>query len=178
MKTLKLIVLTAVFAALLFMTGCDKFEDFSVNVPFTVVMTDSSYSTTITSSELYDLDDSSVYQEYKDKIENFEFMEAKYTVTYAEPSDLSGKMRLTMKKNGPDGDVLFVKDYDYAAADFGQSFTVVLTSDEISMFNSFLMASGTKIFYGEAYVYDLPDNTDKKKMTVKIHLLLKAEGEL
>ncbi|MBN2857998.1 MAG: hypothetical protein WC212_09165 [Candidatus Delongbacteria bacterium] len=178
MKTVKILVFAAAVSALFFMTGCDQFEDFSVNVPFTVAMTDSSYSTTITSSEVYDLDSSSVYQEYKDKIKDFKFLEAKYTVTYAEPADLSGKIRLTMKKNSSAGEVLFVKEYDYSQADFDQSFTVVMTQEEISLFNLFLASAGTKIFYGEAYVYDLPDNSDKKKMTVKIHLLLKAEGEL
>ncbi len=180
MKILKIIITFGVLASMFFMTGCDQFENFSVNVPLTITFNESTQNSTINRVESYDLDNNSVYNEYKDRIENFEFVEARYVVTEIDPADLTGDIVLTVRRDDEDGHVLFTAERTFdPETDLNTSYDFVLTAEEISFFNSYLMATGgSKVFWGEADITNIEGSSETKEVTVKVHLLLKAKGTL
>jgi|GEM_PF-1807527 len=182
MKMKKIMFLLTALFSILFMAGCDALEDFTVNVPFTVAFTDSTNSTETFDSETYDLADNSVYQEYEEKIEDFEFLEARYNVKETIPDTLVGTMKFTIKKNDSAGEVLLYQEFPGVTVYPGATDMLVLTQAQIQMFNAYLLNmyanAGTTKFYGEAVVSGLADNDSLKAIVVDLHLLLKAKGNL
>lgn len=182
MKTVKIIVSVFALFSVMILAGCDALDDFSVNVPFTVSFSDSTNSTETFDSEVYDLADNSMYQEYMEKIEDFEFLEARYFVTGTVPDTLTGTMKFTVKQNNADGLTLFYQEYAGVKVYKEKSGIFELTADQIKTFNDYLkamyMSSGSTVFYGEASVSGLEDNGDEKKIDVDLHLILKAKGTL
>jgi len=176
-----LFLLTAMFS-ILFMAGCDALEDFTVNVPFTVAFTDSTNSTETFDNETYDLADNSVYQEYQEKIEDFEFLEARYNVKETLPDTLTGTMTFTVNKNDSLGEEIFSQVFPNVKVYKDATDMLVLTQAQIQMFNAYLLNmyanAGTTKFYGEAVVSGLTDDGTLKKIVVELHLLLKAKGNL
>lgn len=182
MKAIKITVSLAALFSVMFFAGCDALDDFSVNVPFTVSFSDSTYSTQTSDSETYDLAENSMYLEYSEKIEDFEFLEARYFVTGAVPDTLSGTMKFTVRQNDENGMILFFQEFAGVEVYDGKSDVFVLTPEQIKIFNDYLkamyMSSGSTVFYGEAVVSGLTDNGEKKKVDVDLHLILKAKGTL
>ena len=182
MKAIKIIVSLAALFSIVFLSGCDALDDFSVNVPFTVSFSDSTSSTQTFDSQTYDLAENSMYQEYKEKIEDFEFLEARYLVTVTDPDTLTGTMKFTVRQNDADGLILFQKEFADVKVYQNKSDKFALTSDQIQVFDDYLkamyMSSGSTVFYGEAVVSGLEDNGFQKKVEVDLHLILKAKGAL
>lgn len=182
MKAIKITVSLAALFSVMFFAGCDALDDFSVNVPFTVSFSDSTNSTETSDSETYDLAGNSMYQEYKEKIEDFEFLEARYFVTGTEPDTLRGTMNFTVRQNSAGGMILFNEEFADIEVYDGKSDVFVLTPEQIKAFNDYLklmyMSSGSTVFYGEAVVSGLEDNGFQKKVEVDLHLILKAKGAL
>lgn len=175
------IIMTAMFA-ILFIAGCDALEDFTVNIPFTVAFTDSTNTTETFDSETYDLAQNSMYDEYQEKIEDFEFLEARYYVTEAIPDTLTGTMKFTVRKNDAAGEILIYQEFPDVTVYESKSDLFVLTSVQIQMFNAYLLDmyanAGTTTFYGEAVVSGLANDGSLKKISVDLHLLLKAKGKM
>jgi len=182
MKMKKILILITALLAILFTAGCDALEDFTVNVPFTVTFTDDTNSTETFDSEVYDLADNSVYQEYEEKIEDFEFLEARYNVKETIPDTLTGTMTFTVQKNDSLGEEIFSQVFPNVKVYNGATDMLVLTQPQIQMFNAYLLNmyanAGTTKFYGEAVVSGLADNDSLKSIVVELHLLLKAKGKL
>ncbi|MBN2857958.1 MAG: hypothetical protein JXN63_06120 [Candidatus Delongbacteria bacterium] len=182
MKAIKLTVSLAALFSIMFFAGCDALDDFSVNVPFTVSFSDSTVSTQTSDSETYDLAENSMYQEYKEKIEDFEFLEARYFVTGAVPDTLTGTMKFTVRQNNADGLVLFYQEFPDVEVYYNKSDIFVLTSEQVKIFNDYLkamyMSSGSTVFYGESVISGLDDDGSQKKVEVDLHLILKAKGTL
>jgi hypothetical protein len=182
MKKIKFLFLLTALLSVLITAGCDSFQDFSVNIPFTIEFVDSTYNTQTFDSEVYDLGANSQYNDYKEKIKDFEFLEARYFIKATVPDTLVGTLKFTVRKNDNAGDILFYKEFPGVTVYNGKTDIFVLTQDQIKMFNDYLYAmyalSGTTKFYGEAAVTDLANDGNLKKTTVELHLLLKAEGEL
>jgi hypothetical protein len=182
MKNVKLMILLTAALALFVMSGCDALENFSVNVPFTVSFADSTNSTQTSDSETYDLAENSMYQEYREKIEDFQFLEARYLVTGTVPETLVGTMRFTVRQNNADGLILFTQEFPNVEVFEGKTDVFVLTQEQAKLFNDYLyamyMTSGTTVFYGKSEVTGLADDGSKKKVEVDMHLILKAKGTL
>jgi uncharacterized lipoprotein YajG len=182
MKMIKIMVPLTALVSILFLAGCDALENFSVNVPFTVAFSDSTLTTETSDNKTYDLSENSVYNEYKEKIEDFEFLEASYFVTETVPETLTGTMKFTVRKNNEDGEILIYQEYPGVTVYEGKTQKFVLDQAQINMFNAYLLgmyeSSGSTVFYGEAVVSDLEDNNEWKKIEVDLHVLLKAKGTL
>lgn len=182
MKMKKYLIFLAVLFSMLFIVGCDALEDFTVNVPFTVAFTDSTTTTQTFDNQIYDLSENSVYNEYKEKIEDFEFLEARYNVQETVPDTLIGTMKFTIRQNDSLGTVLLYQEFPDVTVYPGATDLFVLTQAQIQLFNDYLLAmyatSGTTKFYGEAVVSGLAADESLKKIIVDLHILLKAKGQL
>lgn len=179
MKILKMLVSVTVLASMLFIAGCDQFDDFSVNVPLALTFIDSTSTDTITKVGIYDLDENSVYQEYRERIEDFEFVEAKYIVTDIDPEDLTGHIELTVRQDDENGNILIRTERIFEPeTDLNTSYSFEMTPEEITFFNNYLIAAGSKVFWGQAHITNIEGSSEKKEVTVKVHILLKAKGAL
>ncbi|QQS35656.1 MAG: hypothetical protein IPM56_15640 [Ignavibacteriales bacterium] len=99
-----------VFTVLIFSltNGCDAFDSFPLNMPFTITFTASGNSSTITDNGSGCLDtNSETYQEYRDKINSLTFVEAAYRTVSVNTGNQNITADISVIVSIPGGATLF-----------------------------------------------------------------------
>ncbi len=120
--------------------GCilDAFKTITQNVALTQEFSINSSATSYSKLATVNLDSSSVYQRYKDKINEIKFIRAEYRTTSINQSNLSGTISVTIK-NMSDQVLFQVNLGQIKLADYQNSpLELNLTQVQIALFNSYL----------------------------------------
>ena len=101
---------TALFSALLF-NGCitDAFNTLIQNVPISSKVSITSNQSSASAAGKIDLDNSSIYQSYKDKIRSITFAAGTFTADSVYPSTLQGDIVVSL--SNASGQVIFSKTF-------------------------------------------------------------------
>mgnify|MGYP005842312959 CR=1 FL=1 len=139
MKNIYKTLIVIIIASIAFVnTSCDKFETFSINIPFSLkVITQGSNNPSVSSS-IYCLNESSTYQDYVKDIKKLTFIEAAWR-TDSVKNIAAGTVKVTMRIVG--GPTLFqttIAGTNPAAyLSPNAPFVLILTGTEIEALNTY-----------------------------------------
>ncbi|RJP72982.1 MAG: hypothetical protein C4539_02590 [Ignavibacteriales bacterium] len=164
MKRYKYIFVATILLSVLY-SGCilDAFDElvqnFSVERSF-IIQGNTNNITPQTSS--FSLEDSDVYEEYKNKIKDISFVAASVTVDSIDTPSLQGDMILTLKD--ANGNTLFTHTFnDVKPADYykNKAMLLTLTQAEMTAVNNYIDGSSNKTFTGSLDLENVtPANTN------------------
>lgn len=175
-----------IFTVLIFSfnNGCDAFESFPINMPFTIEFEASGTTSPITDNGVGCLEtNSETYQEYRDKINSLTFVEAAYRTISLNPGNQNITADINVNVRVPGGATLFnytiqnVRPADYIPT----ALVLQLTEPELNAIRSYLeLFESTPSMCFEA-TYTLSNITGgTAPYTVKgaVDFVLEAETEL
>lgn len=182
-KNLKSAVLVCAVLFFSLTNGCDSFESFPINIPFTVTFTASGNTATISGQGAGCMDtNSETYKDYKDKIKTLTFVEAAYRTLSinANNQNIAGDINVTVRI--PGGSTLFsytinnVKPGDYLST----ALVLQLTEPELNAIRSYLQLFETTTMCFEATytLSNLTGGTAPYQVMGAVDFVLEAETEL
>lgn len=164
MKRYKYIFITAAFLSMMY-GGCilDAFDElvqnFSVERSFVV---QGNTNNVPIQTSTFSLDDSDIYDEYKNKIKDVNFLAASLRVDSIDTPSLQGDMILTLKD--VNGNTLFTHTFDdFKPADYynNKAAVINLSQAEITAINNYIDGAANKTFTGSLQVTNAtPANTN------------------
>jgi hypothetical protein len=157
-KYLRLFVFAASFVVGLTFNGCilDAFDTLFQNVPISANVSINDNKTSSVSSTTINLDSSSVYRSYKNKIKYITFAQATFVASEVTPASLQVDLQFTLST--ATGQLIFaklftgVKPSSYIGD--ANKFTLELTESEKSFLNT-LLNSSNKIYIGRVSVNNI-----------------------
>lgn len=164
--------------------GCDAFESFPINIPFTITFTATGNNSPITGGPQTGCMDSQseTYQDYKDKIQSLTFVEAAYrTISVsAGNQNMTGNINVTIRI--PGGSTLFsytmnnVKPADYISTPF----VLQLNESELTAIRNYLQLfeSTTMCFEATYTLSNITGGTAPYTVVGAVDFVLEAETEL
>jgi hypothetical protein len=177
-----------VSAALFFSitNGCDAFESFPINIPFTIEFTASGSSSPIIDEGGGCLDTGSgTYQDYKDKINSLTFVEAAYRTLSVKANNqittsLNCDINVTIER--PDGTLLFSYDINDVNPSDYISTPLVLQLDETQLNairNYLAIFETTTMCFDATYkLSNITGGTVPYEVKGAVDFVLEAETEL
>lgn len=181
MKQLITIALIALFAiSLTTYYGCDEFETLPINIPISVAFTISGGNTSSNPTS-FCLSESSVYQEYKEKIKSgsMTLVEISLRTTSVDPASIQGDVTIVIRRS--DNTVIYtttltnIKPADYLSPN--SPYVVTITGDQAAAFDSYLNSQGD-CFSAVISVSNIQGGTSVTTLSGVVDVLISAEAEL
>ena len=139
---------TVVLIGAVSFNGCilDAFKTLTQNIPISKEFNVNSSATSYSRTEVVNLDSSSIYQRYQDKIQEIKFVRAEYRTKSVAQSDLSGDISITVTDLN-DNKLFSVTLSQIKPADYLKTpFELSINQAEINAFNSYLSTLSNKQF--------------------------------
>lgn len=177
-----IIVVFSVLAlvGILSLSGCilDALKTITQNIPITADINISGNETSLTRTETFDLNESSAYQQYQDKINSLTFVTAQYRTKSVTPSDMRGNISITVKQSN--GVILFSKIIpQFRPADYANTpYELTLTQSEIQLVNAYLSILTNRVFTATIKFDDLTGSTNSYNLNATLDIVFKMDADI
>ena len=181
MNKITKILLSLLFASLIFVNGCDELNNLAVNVPLIVHFSTSGSDTQLTESESFCLSDYEDWRDNQEDVNSATFVSAAYWTEFAS-SGLRGDVTVTLADQF--GNVLFTYTIsDYAAANnIDVPFTLELNENQIDAINTYLSVIGSQqndlCFQSSLTVSNITGTITPYQLNGRVELVVEADVEL
>jgi len=178
-RYLILSVMVLATVGLLSVNGCilDAIKSITQNIPITTDFNLSGSATSLTKTETFDLNESSTYNTYSDKINTIEFVTAQYRTKSLNQPSMSGTITITVKQSN--GTVLFSKVIPgFRPASYTSApYELTLSQSEIQLVNAYLSILSNRVFTATINFDNITGGTGTYDLNATVDIVFKLTAD-
>jgi hypothetical protein len=177
-------ILLPLLISLFFIKGCflEEFDTIPLNIPVDLpfVLNDPVGFDSISAQAPFTIDTNKIFLDYKGKMKSLSLAEMAIRFSEAQPTDLQGTLRFTLRKSNASGDIIINQILTgFNPATYlhpNAPYILDLTQEELEVMSGFLAQNGTS-FYGEVSLTNVTPAFSQKNLKGFVDMLFVAEVE-